>query len=304
MTDAPRMHDDEVTPGAAVVRGLVAAQFPQWAALEIASAPTEGTDHLMYRLGPDMVVRLPRRPSAVAALEKERTWLPRLGRMLPTPVPTPIARGAPGGGYPWPWSVCRWIEGQTVTPERPADMEALARDLAELIQALQAIDVSGAPRPGAHNFGRGAPLARWNATIQERMGWLADLDQIAAIRDAWEADAGADPSGGPPVWIHGDLSGGNLLVREGRLCGVIDWSCLAAGDPACELQVAWSLFDQDARRAFRSAMGVDEATWIRGRAWGLAMGVLNVSYYRTRNAAFTRAGWRAIEAVLADRGRL
>jgi aminoglycoside phosphotransferase (APT) family kinase protein len=180
-------------------------------------------------------------------------------------------------------------------------MEALARDLAGFLQALQAIDASGAPRPGAHNFGRGAPLARWRETIQERLGWLADLEQIDAIQAAWDADAAADPWNGPPRWIHGDLSGGNLLVREARLCGVIDWSCLGAGDPACELQVAWNLLDQQTRRAFRDAMDLDEATWIRGRAWGLAMGVLNVSYYRTRDAGMARAGWRAINEVLADR---
>jgi aminoglycoside phosphotransferase (APT) family kinase protein len=126
------------------------------------------------------------------------------------------------------------------------------------------------------------------------------MDDIARVTAAWEADAKAAPWDRPPVWIHGDLSAGNLLAREGRLSGVIDWSCLGAGDPACELQVAWTLFDHDGRQAFRAAMAVDEVTWTRGRAWGLAMGVLNLSYYRARSPALAEKGRRAIDAVLAD----
>jgi RNA polymerase sigma-70 factor (ECF subfamily) len=127
--------------------------------------------------------------------------------------------------------------------------------LAGFIRSLQAVDASEAPR--GFNQGRGAPLSRWRATIAERLGWLADLHNIGAITAAWEADAAAPAWAGEPVWLHGDLSAGNLLARDGRLSGVIDWGLLGAGDPACELQVAWSLFDAAGRAAFRDAMAVD-----------------------------------------------
>jgi aminoglycoside phosphotransferase (APT) family kinase protein len=179
-------------------------------------------------------------------------------------------------------------------------MNRFANDLADFIRALQAIEASDALRAGRHNSGRGAPLALWRTTIGERLAWLADLDNIDLIAAAWEVDSEARPWDREAVYIHGDLSVGNLLVRGGKLSGVIDWGCFGAGDPACELQVAWSLFDHDGRKAFKDAMAVDEATWTRGRAWGLAIGVLNVSYYRTRSPAIAAQGWRAIDAVLAD----
>jgi aminoglycoside phosphotransferase (APT) family kinase protein len=292
----PMMHDDEVPTDAALVRRLVAAQFPQWVALSIEPVRGDGTDNAMYRLGEALAVRAPRRPGAVAGIEREQAWLPRLAPHLPLPLPLPVALGAPGEGYPWPWSVCRWLQGETLSPEH-VDAR-LAGDLAGFIRALQAIDAGDAPR--RFNQGRGAPLGAWRATIGERLVWLADLGNIGAITAAWEADAAAPAWEGAPVWLHGDLGAGNLLARERRLSGVIDWGLLGAGDPACELQVAWSLFDAAGRAAFRAAMAVDAATWTRGRAWGLAIGVLNVSYYRERSPAIAAHGWRAIEAVLAD----
>jgi aminoglycoside phosphotransferase (APT) family kinase protein len=296
------MHDDETPTDAALVRRLVAAQFPRRAGLAIEPVISDGTDNAMYRLGDDLAVRLPRRPGAVQPMDKEHAWLPRLAPRLPLPVPLPVARGEPGEGFPWPWAICRWLEGETPTPARMTDPVRTAQDLAAFIRALRGVDASDGPRPGGHNFGRGAPLAGWQATIRERLSWLADLDDIGAVAAAWEADSGAPAWDGSPTWIHGDLSEGNLLVKDGRLSGVIDWSCLGAGDPACELQVAWSLFEPEARAAFREAVAVDEATWVRGRAWGLGMGVLNLSYYRTRSPALAVKARRAIDAVLADRG--
>ena len=303
MADQPMMHDDEVATDASLVRRLLVAQYPQWAHLDIRPVRSEGTDNAMYRLGDDLAARLPRRPSAVAAIDKERLWLPRLAPFLPAPLPTPLAKGAPGEGFPWPWSVCRWVDGDSLDRGAVGDDVGFATDLAMVLHALRAIDVDGAPRPGAHNGHRGAPLALWGNTIRERLAWLADLDDLGPVAAAWQADSRAPAWDGPPVWIHGDLGAGNLLARSGRLAGVIDWSCLGAGDPACDLQVAWTLFGPVARRAFRTAMTVDDATWTRGRAWALAVGVLNLSYYRDRSPTLAAAGRSAIDAVLADHRR-
>jgi aminoglycoside phosphotransferase (APT) family kinase protein len=297
------MHDDEAPTDASLVRRLLGAQFPQWVGLDIAPVAAPSSDNAMYRLGDRLAARLPRRPSAVRPMDKEHAWLPRLALSLPLPVPLPLAKGAPGEGYPFPWSVCRWLEGETPSGGNVTDPDDLAADLAAFIRALQAIDPREAPPPGGHNHFRGAPLAQWRNVIDERLGWLADLGDIGAVAAAWETDSQAPAWEGPPVWIHGDLSAGNLLVGAGRLSGVIDWSCLGAGDPACELQVAWSLFEPGARARFKAAMAVDTATWTRGRAWGLAIGVLNLSYYRDRSPRLADQGRAAIASVLVDRAR-
>jgi aminoglycoside phosphotransferase (APT) family kinase protein len=303
VADPPSLHDDEVLTDASLVRRLLVARFPAWAELHIEPVNSDGTDNAMYRLGEELAVRLPRRPSAVASIDKEYAWLPRLAPLLPLPLPVPLAVGATDLGYPWSWSVCRWLQGETPTPERVTDTSRLAIDLAAFIRALRIIDAAGAPRPGTHNHGRGAPLDRWQATIRDRLQWLADLEDIDMVSAAWEADAGASAWSGPPVWIHGDLSAANLLVQAGRLGGVIDWSCLGAGDPACELQVAWTLFSHEDRQVFRNAIEVDDATWWRGRAWGLLNGILGLSYYRKRSPVLAERGRRAIDAVLQDRAR-
>jgi aminoglycoside phosphotransferase (APT) family kinase protein len=288
-----------VTTDAALVRRLVAAQFPQWAGLPIETIGGDGMDNAMYRLGDDLAVRLPRRPGAAQTIQTEGLWLPRLAPRLPLPVPLPLARGEPGEGYPWSWSVCRWLEGEHPAPGG-GDTDRLAGDLAGFVRALQAVDATNAPGAGRRNHGRGAPLSHWRGIMDERLGWLADLGDIEATRTAWEADSAVPAWAGPPMFIHGDLNPGNLLTREGRLSGVIDWSYLGAGDPACDLQIAWTLFDRRGREAFRAAMAVDDATWRRGRAWGLAVGILNLSYYRTRHPGIAAQGRRAIDAVLAD----
>ncbi len=165
-----------------------------------------GRMHADDRLGDDLAVRLPRIAGAVAQVELEQRWLPRLEPELPFAIPAPIARGQPGEGYPWPWSVYRWLDGETVAPERVKDMNQLARDLARWIVALRSI--------------------------------------------AWEAALAAPVWKAEPVWVHGDLHSGNLLVLQGRLSSVIDFGCLGVGDPACDLMVAWNLFDADARAVF------------------------------------------------------
>jgi len=295
------MHDDEVPTDAALVRRLLAAQFPQWAELTIEPVLSDGTDNAMYRLGDEMAVRLPRRPGAVPPIAKEHDWLAVLAPRLPLPLPLPLVKGEPGEGYPWPWSVCRWLEGEPPEGAGISSDDRFASDLARFVLALQAIDATAGPGPGAHNLWRGARLRRLDATIRERLAWLADLDEAADMARAWRDDGLEAAWEGPAVWLHGDLFAGNLLVREGRLAGVIDWSCLGVGDPACDLQAAWHLFDGAARTSFRRVLGVDDATWRRGRAWGLAMGVLNFSYYRTRSPGLAEKGRTAIARVLASR---
>jgi aminoglycoside phosphotransferase (APT) family kinase protein len=295
---AARMHADEVPIDAALVRRLIAAQFPQWADLPITPVPSAGTDNAIYRLGDGLAVRLPRIHSATAQIDKEAAWLPVLAPHLPLDVPVPLAVGVPGEGYPWRWSICRWLDGVNATLDQLADPVAAAITLAEFITALQAIDAGDGPPPGAHNFHRGVPLIRRDASTRAAIASLDGLIDTAAALAAWESALRAPAWDRPPVWIHGDLQAGNLLARQGRLSAVIDFGGLGVGDPACDLMVAWNLFPPDAREAFRAALAVDDAAWTRGRGWALSFGVIALPYYQHTNPGLAGIARQAIEAVI------
>jgi aminoglycoside phosphotransferase (APT) family kinase protein len=294
------MHDDEVNASAELVGRLLADQFPQWADLPLRPVRSAGTDHAIYRLGEEMSVRLPLRPSAAGQVEKEQLWLPRLAPHLPCPISRPLGLGAPGHGYPWSWSVCAWLPGEV--PAADGDMVPLAQDLARFVSALHAIDPTDGPAPGRHNFGRGVPLATRDAATRAAIAGSDGLIDTDAATRAWEADLAAPTWSGPPVWIHGDLCPGNLLAADGRLAAVIDFGGLAVGDPACDLIVAWNLFIGPARDAYRTALGVDDAAWARGRGWALSVALPQLPYYQHSNPVLAANARLTIAAVLQDQG--
>jgi aminoglycoside phosphotransferase (APT) family kinase protein len=295
-----KMHTDEVDTDVSLVRRLLAVQFPQWADLPIEPVRSAGTDNALYRLGDDMALRLPRIHWATRQVDKEHEWLPRLGPLLPLAIPVPLAKGTPGEGYPWHWSVYRWLEGENATIERIADSGQGATDLARFIAALQRIDPTGGPPPGPHNSFRGVPLAMRDPHTRAAIATLRGTLDADAVTTAWEAALQATAWPGPPVWIHGDLQAGNLLVRRGRLSAVIDFGCLGVGDPACDLAVAWNFLSAETRDVFRAALPVDDATWARGRGWALSVGLIALPYYQSTNPVLASISRRAINQVLAD----
>ncbi len=295
-----KMHVDEVDTDVSLVVRLLAAQFPHWADLSIKSVPSAGTDNALYRLGEDMVVRLPRVPGATEQVDKEHQWLPRLAPLLPLVIPVPLAKGTPGEGYPWNWSVYRWLEGENATIDRITDPEQAATDMAQFIATLQRIDPTDGPLPGSHNFNRGVPLVTRDAFTREGIASLPNTFDADALNAAWSVALEAPEWHGPPVWIHGDLHPGNLLVKQGRLSAVIDFGCLGVGDPACDLMVAWNLLSREARDIFRAALPVDDATWARGRGWALSVWVGGVAYYANTYPAFCDMARHAIAEILAD----
>jgi aminoglycoside phosphotransferase (APT) family kinase protein len=295
------MHADEVHTDALLVRRLLAAQFPQWAGLPIEPVPSAGTDNALYRLGDDMVVRLPRRQRTTEPLKKERRWLPSLAPLLPLAVPVPLAEGVPANGYPLEWSVYRWLKGENATTERVTDLSRLATDLAQFVAALQRIDPTGGPPPGEHNFFRGVPLAARDAPTRAAIVSLQGTIDAGGVTAAWESAVGAAEWTRPPVWIHGDLDSRNLLVENGRLSGVIDFGCLGVGDPAFDVMVAWKVLSADTRDIFRTALSVDEATWARGRGGALSQAVIALAYYTLEtNPVLVREAHRWLAEVLAD----
>ena len=293
---AGKLHADELDIDAALVRRLLAAQFPQWAALPTERVPSGGTDNALYRLGDDLVVRLPLAEWAANGLDKELMWLPRLAPMLPVAIPVVLGTGEPAEGYPLPWAVYRWLDGETPTIDRIPDPGLLATDLAAFIAALQRID----PASGPPAY-RGGPLDTQDAGTRASLDELEGVIDTDAAAAAWDQALQAPVWPGSPVWMHSDLMPGNLLVRDGRLSAVLDFSTVGVGDPACDLIVAWYLLPAPAREVFRAALGVDDATWARGRGWALSLALGALSYFRDTNLAMVADARQAISAVLADR---
>ncbi|MFB7338416.1 aminoglycoside phosphotransferase family protein [Streptomyces adustus] len=283
-----------------LVRRLIVGQFPQWAGLAIKRFPSGGTVNAMYRLGDHMVVRLPLVQGGAGDVDKERMWLPRLAPHLPTTVPTGLGYGEPAEGYPWAWSVYRWLEGENPEAGALSEPVRLAEDLAEFVAAMWSITLSDAA-PQAHRGGPVASLdAETRAAIEELRGIPQEGVDCTAATAVWEEALRAPVWGGPPVWLHADLMPGNLLVDGGRLTSVIDFGCLGTGDPACDLFPAWNLLPAKAREVFRQALRVDDATWIRGRGRTLSQALIALPYYRETNPAMAHNARHVIRTVLQE----
>jgi aminoglycoside phosphotransferase (APT) family kinase protein len=261
----PRIHDDELDIEEPLVRQLVEEQFPEWAELPLVRVG-DGTVNVIYRLGEELSIRLPRRNGPTVHEDLETRWLPVLAPQLPLDIPHPVARGRPGAGYPWYWSIHTWIEGEA--PGGPLDPD----DLASFVSALQRIDPAGAPEPTG---GRGKPLAwrdQWVRVALER------VDAPGAV-ELWEEALRAPEWERPLVWIHCDLDARNVLVRNGRLAAVLDWGGAGVGDPAVDVMVAWKLLSRETRDRLREALGVDDATWLRARGWCVSQALIALGYY-------------------------
>ncbi|OPF84769.1 phosphotransferase [Streptomyces antioxidans] len=294
---ASTMHADERPIDAALVRRLLAAQFPRWAGLPIERFASSGTVNALFRLGDGLAVRLPRVAGGAEGVELEHHWLPRLAPALPVPIPAVLGKGAPGDGFPWPWTVHRWLDGENPTEGRVARPGALAADLAEFIVALRAIE----PADGPPAY-RGGPLREVDEETRTAIGLLRgtpDTVDTDAATAAWEEALAAPGWDGPPVWVHSDLMPGNLLVADGRLSAVIDFGTAGVGDPSCDLIPAWNLLPASVRGDFRAALGVDDATWARGRGWALSMALIQLPYYRETNPAMAANARHVIHEVLS-----
>jgi aminoglycoside phosphotransferase (APT) family kinase protein len=284
---------------AGLVKRLVKAQFPQWSDLPVEPVKVDGWDNRTYRLGDAMTVRLPTAAAYAPAVDKEDHWLPILAPSLPVAVPEPVGKGAPGEGYPFNWSVRRWLSGETAHPDRIDDLPGFATSVAEFIRALQGCDATDGPLAAAHSFYRGAPPVHYDDETRRALEVLdgrVDTDTAAAVWDA----ALASTWDGPPTWFHGDIASGNLLVQDGRLSAVIDFGTSGVGDPACDLVIAWTMFSGASREAFRSTVDQDAGTWARARGWALWKALIVWAEHIDRDEKRAAGHRRVIEEVLAD----
>ena len=283
----------EVEIDEALIDRLVTEQCPEFAG-ESVRYVAAGWDNELYRLGDHHVVRLPRRQLGANLVEHEQRWLPSLAAHLPLPIPAPVFAGRPSAAFKWHWSVCPWFEGEPASEVPLVDPLEDARRLARFVSALH----RPAPVDAPLNPYRGQPLADRDAITRERAAALVDLIDSAAVLAAWERALATPPWDGPPIWLHADLHPGNVIVHHGRLAAVVDFGDICGGDPATDLVIAWSLFDDAARSEFRRAVDVDIDTWERGRGWAIthSLAVLSSS---ADNPAYMTFGLRSLAAATA-----
>lgn len=289
------MHADEVNIDVALIRQLLVSQFPHWADLPLQAIHPEGTDNVMYKLGSNKVVRLPRMTGAVTSLEKELAWLPQLVPHLPIAIPVLLGQGHAEANYPFPWLICGWLEGKSPNIANPIDQHQAAIDLGNFVAAMQKINSVNAP-----SCNRGQPLGLYNEEVREAISLLRDTYDISLLMPIWESVLTIPKWSGNLVWIHGDLHAGNLLAEHGRVTAVVDFGLAGVGDPACDMMVAWTLLTAKTREVFRAIVQPDEATWARGRGWAFYLGVVAYPYYRASNPVFAGIAKRAIDEVLAE----
>jgi aminoglycoside phosphotransferase (APT) family kinase protein len=283
----------------ALARRLVDSQFPQWSGLPISGVEHDGWDNRTFRLGSELSVRLPSGDWYAKQVAKEQRWLPVLAPQLPLPIPLPVAEGEPDAWFPYPWSVYRWLDGELATHARIADMREFAATLAGFLAALARVDATGGPEPGRHNFFRGGPLATYADETHEAIAALGGEIPRDAVERVWD-DAMSTSHERDPVWFHGDVATGNLLVRDGRLAAVLDFGSSGVGDPACDTVIAWTFFSGASRARFRAEYGADAGTWSRGRGWCLWKALISLVGHLENDSPDAAVARRDIEQVLAD----
>jgi aminoglycoside phosphotransferase (APT) family kinase protein len=302
------LHDDEIEIDLPLVRALVDRAMPELAGRPLRALDASGSSNALFRLGDDLLVRLLRQPGGAETIAKEALWLPHVAPALRVSVPEIVAAGEPDLANPERWSVVRWLDGQTPTvPAGPDEVGGLARALAEVVGSLGGLTVpADALEDPALRWYRGEPLAAMDAATRAYLaqrrrlpGLDLDIDGCLHVWDAAMALPDADRVGSPR-WLHGDLLAENLLVRDGDLAAVLDFGGLAVGDPTVDLVVAWELLDPPGRDLFRSLVDIDEATWLRGRAWALAIAAMTFPYYSDTVTDRCAARLTMARAVLAD----
>ncbi len=306
-----RMPAADVEVSADLVRRLLADQHPELARLPVGFL-ANGWDNELYRVGDELVARLPRRALGAQIIKNEQRWLPGLAPRLPLPIPYPERTGVPACGYPYPWSVVRYLPGVPAARASSFDLDGAAAAVGGFLGALHV----PAPADAPANPSRGVPLAERAGTFAANLALIggqdqADRDAVLRVRDGvlrvWDAALAAPRYDGPPVWLHGDLHPANILVNDGQVSGVIDFGDITAGDPAGDLSVAWMLLPLDCQADFWSAYQaaggasglVDDALWARARGWALNLAVVFLAHSED-NPVLRDVGRRTLSAVLED----
>ncbi|NNM59964.1 MAG: phosphotransferase [Legionellales bacterium] len=292
---------NEIQIDVALVQQLIVAQFPQWADLLIKPVEFGGCDNRTFRLGREMSIRLPSAEEYVRQVKKEQEWLPKIAPHLPLPIPQPLAMGMPSEDYPWHWSIYKWLEGESANSLELDDayLEIIAVQLSQFLRAFHQFDAAGAPAPGLHNWWRAAHTSVYDAETRSLIETLKDFIDVdnaislwqRAINSQWDSE---------PVWVHGDVASGNLLVKDNRLAAVIDFGCMGIGDPACDLTIAWTFFRGESRNIFKANLHFDEETWARARGWAMWKALYEISELEEKSGTELAKQMQIIDAVIEE----
>lgn len=287
-------------PRSLVVK-LLKEQFPHWSHLEVIPVEPGGWDNRTFRLGRDMSIRLPSAQSYEVQVHKEHIWLPKLACHFSVSIAQPIALGRPSKDYPFYWSIYRWIEGESAhnVSLSDAELQKLAFDIAQFLRDLQHIKTDGGPLPGPHNYHRGGNLTHYDNETRLSIVQCQSFINADLATSVWE-QALSSRWDKKPVWIHGDLSAGNILLENGRLVAVIDFGCLGIGDPSCDLVIAWTLLHKESRKIFQSELTLDQNTWLRAKGWALWKALITFSNIEDKYSIQANTQLAIIEEILAD----
>ncbi|MHC6221203.1 aminoglycoside phosphotransferase family protein [Arthrobacter sp. MMS24-S77] len=291
------MPQAELDVTAGLVRSLLKEQLPAFSDLPL-KLVANGWDNVIYRLGEDWAVRLPRREAAAQLVLHEQQYVQTYARRSPVPLPSPVHSGRPSADYPWHWSVTPWLPGISAALVPQATRNAAAEDMAAF---LTAIHVPAPPDAPVNPF-RGVPLETRSGAVLDRLNASGRYLEAPRLRELWSGACSVPPWDGPRLWLHGDLHPANVLLRpDGRLAAVLDFGDLGAGDPAVDLAVAWLMFDADARHRFMAAFGpaVHAATWSRARGWAVLFATAMLSF-SDDNPQMSGIGHFAVEQLLTE----
>lgn len=293
------MNNKSIMPTLDLACKLIAEQFPQYASLTIVDVEKQGHDNRTYRLGEQMLIRMPTAADYALKVPKEQELLPEVAKRLSVSIPAPIKMGKPSADYPYPFSIYKWLPGKSINLLRliAQDKEQLAYELANFLKDLQAItDIEG-PDPGQHNWWRGDHVSIYDKGAREQIAELAEIIDARKALALWD-QACETKWDKKPVWIHGDFAIGNILMDGSRLSAVIDFGGAAVGDPACDLVIAWTYLSGKAREIFISKMDMDEDTWLRARAWALWKATFELCQIVDKNSPEAVLQKRIIDEVM------
>ena len=284
-----------------LVHKLIIEQFPQWKHLSIKPVPLSGWDNRTFRLGNTMSIRLPSAQCYAEKVEKEQKWLPILAPHLSFRIPTPIAMGKPSKLYPFNWSIYQWIEGESANTCDLNDqqLQPIAVQLAQFLNELHTIDSTGGLEPGPHNFYRGLSPSVYNAETRSAITQLKNIINTDVVTLVWEK-ALSSRWNNKSVWIHGDFSAGNILLKDNQVVAIIDFGGMGIGDPACDLVISWTFLKNESRKLFRQHIQLDGDTWDRARGWALWKALITMVTVKDKNIMEVEKQMQIINAIVQE----